>query len=117
MILALSLPRFGDQMQEASIHRLLVKAGDALRPGTPLVEVRVDLGASKAQDCPPVMYFRIIATERGFLRTLDAVSGQVMAAGASLGVATTTAAEEFAGVSARPLRTTSLAIQVDPFAR
>ncbi len=42
--------------------------GSELRPGVPLLEVRVDLQSDQAQDCPPLYFFRLIATERGVLR-------------------------------------------------
>jgi len=117
MILSLSLPRVGAQMQRGTIHKLIAKAGDELRPGTPLLEVRVDLGAAKAQDCPPLVFFRIVATERAFLRSLDVSLGAVLDVGALLGVATTDRSENAAGTAARNLRTTSVAIQIDPLSR
>ena len=116
MILRLSLPRVGEQMQRGTVHRVLARAGDALRPGTPLVEVRVDLGAANAQDCPPMFYFRLIATERAHLRALTAAAGDVIDVGAALGLATSTPDEPHDGAPTRPLRTTSVAIQVDPLA-
>jgi hypothetical protein len=117
LILALILPRVGSQMHQATIHKLLAKAGDDLRPGTPLLEVRVDLGAAKAQDCPPLLFFRIIATERACLRSLDVFLGDVLDAGARLGVATSDGTESVEGQPARALRTTSVAIQIDPLSR
>jgi len=118
MILALKMPRVGEQMHEGMIHKILAKVGDALRPGTPLLEVRVDLGAAKAQDCPPLLFFRIIATERAVLRALTVSVGQQIAVGADCGTASTDAAESLDGGAAqRALRTTSVAIQVDPLSR
>ena len=117
MILSLALPRVGAQMHEGTIHKLLAAEGAVLRPGTPLLEVRVDLGAAKAQDCPPLVFFRILATERACLRTLTAVVGQVLPVGAALGIATTSADEPHVGPATRPLRTTSMVIQVDPLSR
>lgn len=117
MILSLVLPRVGQQMQRGTIHRLLVQAGDAVRPGTPLLEVRVDLGAAKAQDCPPLFFFRLIATERAYLRSLAVAPADVLEVGAPLGVATTTQDEGYAQPALRSLRATSVAIQVDPLSR
>lgn len=114
MILSLSLPRVGEQMRCGTIHRLLARPGDALRPGTPLLEVRVDLGAAKAQDCPPVFHFRLISTERAYLRAIAVSPGDVLEVGARIGVATTGPAEAVDTPDARALRTTSVAIQVDP---
>jgi hypothetical protein len=114
VILSLSLPRVGEQMQAGTVHRVLASPGDALRPGTPLLEVRVDLGAAKAQDCPPMFYFRLMATERAHLRALGVAPGDVLEVGGALGVATTTLDESLEGDPTRALRTTSVAIQVDP---
>lgn len=114
MILAVSLPRVGDQMHEGTVHRLIARPGDALRPGSPILEVRVDLSASKAQDCPPIFFFRLIATERASLRALAVAVGDVVPVGGPLGIATSTPDEGADGPAARALRTTSVAIQVDP---
>jgi hypothetical protein len=114
VILSLSLPRVGEQMRCGTIHRVIARAGDALRPGTALLEVRVDLSASKAQDCPPMFHFRLIATERAYLRTLSVAPGDVLDVGAPLGLATSSPEESCEAAAARGLRTTSVAIQVDP---
>jgi pyruvate/2-oxoglutarate dehydrogenase complex dihydrolipoamide acyltransferase (E2) component len=104
-------------MHQGTIHKLLAKAGDDLRPGTPLLEVRVELGAAKAQDCPPLLFFRIIATERARLRSLNVSLGEVLDVGAKLGVATSDMNETIEGQPARVLRTTAVAIQIDPLSR
>jgi pyruvate/2-oxoglutarate dehydrogenase complex dihydrolipoamide acyltransferase (E2) component len=117
MILSVVLPRVGSQMKHGIVHRLLAGAGDALRPGVALLEVRVDLDSDQAQDCPPLYFFRVIATERGVLRALDVAVGDVVDAGAVIGKVTQTAEESTAGAATRALRTTSIAIQVDPLQR
>lgn len=114
MILSLLLPQMGAQMCRGTIHRVMTCAGDVLKPGTPLLEVRVDLGAAKAQDCPPVFHFRLIATERAHLRALLAAPGDQVEVGAPLAIATTSPDEPFAAPGVRALRSTSVAIQVDP---
>jgi pyruvate/2-oxoglutarate dehydrogenase complex dihydrolipoamide acyltransferase (E2) component len=117
MILSVTLPKIGGQTAQGAIHKLIAKPGDELRPGTPLLEVRVDLGAAKAQDCPPLMFFRLIATERATLRSLSVATGATIDAGAPIGLATSTANESAEGAPARALRTTSVAIQIDPLSR
>jgi pyruvate/2-oxoglutarate dehydrogenase complex dihydrolipoamide acyltransferase (E2) component len=117
MILSVTLPKVGAQMVQGSIHKLVAKPGDELKPGTPLLEVRVDLGSDKVQDCPPLFFFRIIATEKAVLRSLNIEPGQLIDVGTVLGLATSTAAEDFAGAPVRALRTTSVAIQIDPLSR
>lgn len=114
MILSLILPRVGDRMRRGVIHRVIARAAEPLRPGSPLLEVRVDLGEAKAQDCPPVYYFRLLSTERGHLRALGASAGDIVEVGAALGVATTAPDESADGSATRPLRTTAVFIQIDP---
>lgn len=116
MIFEVVLQRAGDGMRDGTVHRLLARPGDAIRPGTPLLEVRVDFGAEKAQDCPPVIHYRLVSTERGHLRSWSAAPGDVLAVGAALGVVTSAPDEPAGGPAARALRTTSVAIQVDPLA-
>jgi hypothetical protein len=117
MILSLSLPRVGALMRQGTIHKLLAKPGDELRPGVPLLEVRVDLGAANAHDCPPLFFFRVIATERAFLRSWVVSQAALLEVGAPLGVASTQSGETFEGPAARTLRTTCVAVQIDPLAR
>jgi|SRR5450631_2377575 len=117
MILSFIMPRVGAQMDQGSIHKIIASVGDELRPGTPLLEIRVDFGSAKAQDCPPLSFFRIIATERAHLRSLDVALGKLFAVGAQLGVAATDRNESIDGAATRALRLTSVAIQIDPLSR
>ena len=114
MILSLNLPRVGELMAGGRVHKLIARPGDSLRPGTPLLEMRVDLGAAGKQDCPPVFYFRLIATEKAHLCSFSVTAGDTAEVGARLGVATTAAGEPFDGAAVRGLRTMSVSIQVDP---
>jgi hypothetical protein len=117
VILALSLPKISDRLVGASIHRVLVEPGQEIKPGTPIVEVRADLGSAGDQDCPPIQYFRIVATERGYLgRTLVAL-GDALGPGAPLALATTSAGESCDGPIARPMRSMSVAIRIDPLSQ
>ena len=117
MILSVIMPRVGAPMHQGSIHRIIANVGDELRPGTPLLEVRVDFGSANAQDCPPLSFFRIISTERGHLQSLDVAPGQQFEVGQQLGVATTDRNETVDGAPHRALRLTSVAIQIDPLSR
>ncbi len=116
MILSVVVPRLGDRTPGGTVHRLLARAGEPLRPGSPLFELRVDLGAARAQDCPPIVHFRILSTERGHLRAWTAAEGDALDAGAAVGLATSAPDEATDGPAARPLRTSSLVVQVDPLA-
>jgi hypothetical protein len=117
MILSLVLPRIGAQIRQASIHKIVANPGDELRPGTPLLEIRVDFGSAKAQDCPPLAFFRIIATERAHLRSISVVPGGLLETGALLGLASTDRSDSADGAPTRALRLTSIAIQIDPLSR
>jgi hypothetical protein len=114
MILSLTLPRMGELTRPGTVHRVIAQAGDVLRPGTPLLEIRVDLDEANERDCPALIYYRLIATECAYLRTLLLATGDVLEVAAPIGLATTTAAESFEGPPVRALRTSSVSIQVHP---
>jgi hypothetical protein len=116
MILSLALPRMGELTRPGTVRRVLARVGDALRPGAPLLEIRVDLDGTNARDCPAVILYRLIATERAYLRSLSVAPGDVLEVAAPIGLATTSLEEVFDGPPARALRTTPVSIQVDPLA-
>ena len=114
MILSLVLPRMGEFSRPGIVRRVMARVGDALRPGAPLMEVRIDLDEANARDCPAVIIYRLIATERAYLRTMLVSPGDVIDASASFGFATTTPDEALQAGAVRALRTTSVSIMVDP---
>ena len=114
MILSLALPRMGEITRPGIVRRVIARPGDALRPGVTLLEVRVDLDETNARDCPATIFYRLIATERAYLRTLSVAPGDVLQVAAPIGLATTSLEEAFDGPPVRSLRTTSISIQVDP---
>ena len=114
MIMNLSLPKISDQFVSASIFRVLVEPGQELKPGTPIVELRADLGGSGEQDCAPVQYFRIVATERAHLGRLLVAVGDNLGPGAALAIATSQPGESSEGTPVRALRAMSVGIRVDP---
>ncbi len=116
MILSLGLVPLGKQMEQAQLHRICVQPGDAVRPGSALAELRVELGASMIQDCPPIFYYRLVATERAIVRRVEVKPGEWLRAGAPLLLLASTADESLEGAPARALRCTAITIQVDPFA-
>lgn len=114
MILSLALPRMGELKRPGTVRRVVARAGDALRPGAPLIEVRVDLDEANARDCPAVIIYRLIATERAYLRAMLVSPGDVIDGNATFGLATTTPDEALDTGAVRALRTTSVSIMVDP---
>jgi hypothetical protein len=114
MILSLALPRMGELTRPGTVRRVMARVGDALRPGAPLLEVRVDLDEINARDCPATIFYRLIATEHAYLRMLSVAPGDLLEVAAPIGLATTSLEEAFDGPPVRTLRTTSVSIQVDP---
>jgi hypothetical protein len=116
MILSLALPRMGELIRPGTVRRVIARAGDALRPGAPLLEVHVDFDGSNARDCPAAIVYRLIATERAYLRRLSVAAGDVLEVAVPIGLATTSLEEAYDGAPVRALRTTAVSIQVDPLA-
>jgi pyruvate/2-oxoglutarate dehydrogenase complex dihydrolipoamide acyltransferase (E2) component len=84
MILRLQMPKFGEEMRDGTIHRLLASPGARLDRGTPLLEVRVDLSAIAEQNCSPISIFRVVAAESGWLRTVQVTEGDRRSVGGTL---------------------------------
>ena len=101
-------------MHLCTVRRVIARAGDALGPGTPLLELRVDLDEANARDCPAMYFVRMIATERAHLRALALSAGDVVLPSAPLGVASTSSEETLDRPPTRALRTTCVSIPVDP---
>ena len=114
MILSLTLAKLGTHMERAQIHRVCVQPGDAVRPGSALLELRVDLGAAAAQDCPPLFYYRLVATESATVRFSELKPDDEVEVGARLLLLSSTHDEPL-GPPARPLRCTAIGIHVDAF--
>ncbi len=110
MLLAIELPRLHELMTTGVVTAVHAAPGTMLAPGTPLVDVRVDLSDAAAQDCPPVSWFRVVCGERCVLRALNAAEGSEFAPGARLGLASTAADEAATGDPARPARLTIVGI-------
>lgn len=115
MIFSLPLARLGQSMEHAQVHRVCAQPGDAVRPGSALLELRVDLGASGARDCPPVFHYRLVATEKAFVRQLLAAPGALLSVGAPLLLLSRGAEDPLDETPSRPLRCTAIGIQVDLF--
>lgn len=106
MLLAIELPRFHELMTTGVVTAVHTAPGTALAPGTPLIDVRVDLSEAAAQDCPPVSWFRLVCREHGVLRALTAAEGSELAPGARIGLVTTTPDEASTGEPMRAARVT-----------
>jgi len=90
MLLDLRMPGFGDRMAEGTVHRLLIEPGARVDKGTRLFEVFVDLSAIAEQNCAPVFFFRIVAAESGWCRSVAVKPGDRRAVGEILALVSTT---------------------------
>ncbi len=110
MLLSLQMPQLGEAMRHGTVVRFYPAVGTAVRPGARLLDVRVDLDLGGAIDCPAISFFRIVASESGWVREVHAGNGTVKDAGAVLALLSTTPDEASAGTPARALRISTVAI-------
>lgn len=108
------MPRMGDLMRVGVIDRLAIAAGQEIKPGTPLLDVCVDLSAAAPQDCPPIYYFRVVAREKGWVRELHAAVKDSKEIGSALATISTDPQEPLGGPAQRALRTTQAGILKEP---
>jgi hypothetical protein len=104
----------GALMSAGTVTTLHIAAGGEIRPGSRLLDVRVDLSAVAPQDCPPVYSFRVVSRETGWVRQLTAAVGEVKETGALLALISSDPAEPLDGSPTRPLRTTAAGIIAEP---
>jgi hypothetical protein len=113
VLLPLSMPRIGNLMRSALVHRLCIAAGDLVRIGQVLLEVRVDLSDGTAQDCPPISYYRLIARESGTVGGVPAAVGDLVAVGGVIAWLASTLPVSAPAAGARLFRCCVVGIQVD----
>jgi hypothetical protein len=70
MLLEFRLPRINPHMTSATVECVFPQPGDALKMGSKLLDVSVDLGSAFAQECPPISFFRVVMREPMFYRKL-----------------------------------------------
>jgi pyruvate/2-oxoglutarate dehydrogenase complex dihydrolipoamide acyltransferase (E2) component len=114
MLVRLELAAVSADVKEVTLERVHLGEGEVVTPGAKLVDVRVDLSTTAAQDCPPVFHLRLVARERGVLRRLLASAGQRVGVGQPLAVLSSEADEPLDGEPVRALRINTVAITVDP---
>jgi hypothetical protein len=106
MIYEFRLPAIVAQMSGATIETVYAKRGEALKMGSKLIDISVDLSSAFSQECPPVSFFRVVMREAGVLRSLDLKPGQFCQLDELLAVFSTTPDEPLDGPPARQARTT-----------
>ncbi|MBA3056062.1 MAG: hypothetical protein FP826_14305 [Sphingomonadales bacterium] len=106
MIYELKLSAIVPQMTGATTQCCYAAPGDALKMGSKLVDLSVDLSSAFAQECPPVSYYRIVLREPAFLRAITAKPGDFTAVDAPLALFSSTPDEPLDEAPARPVRVT-----------
>ncbi|HWA62799.1 MAG TPA: hypothetical protein VG939_15565 [Caulobacteraceae bacterium] len=113
MLIKLALPRILEPMTSAEVIAVHAREGEALRIGGRLVDLKIDLGAALAHDCPPISYYRIALREAAWLRRLPLNVGDSVAPGDLVALFSTTADEPLEGEPARSARVTVAGLVVD----
>ena len=106
MIFEVRLPLIMPQMSAATVECLYVEPGEAVKMGSKLADLRVDLSSAFAQECPPVSYYRIVLRERAFVRKIAPVPGDLLDVDALVALFSTEADEPLDQPVSRPMRTT-----------
>lgn len=105
MIYEFRLPLIVGQMSGATVECLHAKPGDALKMGSKLLDLSVDLSSAFAQECPPISFFRVVLREAALLRKLNVVPGQFCKVDELMGLLTTDPNEDLSLPPARTART------------
>ncbi len=106
MIFEVRLPLIMPQMSAATVECLYVEPGEAVKMGSKLADLRVDLSSAFAQECPPVSYYRIVLRERAFVRSISATPGDLLEVDAPFVLFSTDPDEPLDPPATRPMRTT-----------
>jgi hypothetical protein len=104
MIYVFRLPTINPHMTGARIECFHAEPGSALKMGSKLIDVGVDLSSAFAQECPPVSFFRVVLREAAFLRRLDVARGQLCNLGEPIALFSTEPDEILAVEQAREIR-------------
>jgi hypothetical protein len=82
--LVLRVPRLHDEAATIKVSALLVSVGQRVTSGTPLCELRVDLAAGAALDCPPFFHSRLVSVEAGTVLEIGTRKGDLVQIGDAL---------------------------------
>jgi hypothetical protein len=104
LLLSLKLPQVSPYMAGATIDLVHAAPGAALQAGARLLDLKVDLSATAAHDCPPVSFYRLMIREAAWLRTLLISPGADCATGDLLAVFSTEPLEPLDAPPERELR-------------
>jgi hypothetical protein len=104
MIYAFRLPTINPHMSGARIESIHAETGSALKMGSKLIDLGVDLSSAFAQECPPISFFRVVLREPVFLRQVAVSRGQLCALGALIALFSNEADEPLDAAPARDIR-------------
>jgi hypothetical protein len=104
MICRFRLPKINPHMAGARIECFYAEPGQALKAGTKLLDLGVDLSSAFAQECPPVSFFRIVLREPLILRSWSVDRGAYCALGDTVAIFSSEADEDPTGEPTRDIR-------------
>ena len=106
MIYEFRLPRIVPQMSGATPECVHAQVGDALKMGSKLVDLSVDLTSAFAQECPPISFFRVVLREAAWLRKFNVELGRFSQLDELIAVFSTDQNEDINQSAARQIRAT-----------
>jgi hypothetical protein len=81
LLLTLQLPKLLPNVSSATIEAIHVREGQYLTPGMKILDLKIDMSAVAAHDCPPVSFYRVAFRDRAWLRRLGITRGETSEAG------------------------------------
>jgi hypothetical protein len=113
VLVSFVLPRLNEHMTTAEALEIHASVGDALGVGSRLLDLKLDLSAAAAHDCPPISYFRVSLREPVWLRALNVGETSAIEPGKTVALFTTTPDEPLEGEAARSARVTIAGLIVE----
>ena len=106
MVYGFRLPTINPHMSGARIECIYAEPGNALKIGSKLFDLGVDLSSAFAQECPPISFFRVVLREPVFLRKLNVARGQLCELGELVALFSNEADESLSAAPVRDIRLT-----------
>jgi hypothetical protein len=110
VLLTLKVPKLLPEATSVKIEKVFATVGQFLQPGAKICDLRIDLSAVAAHDCPPVSFFRIAFRDRAWLRQVSVVDGDIREVGAELALFSTARDEAIDFIPVRSARFTAAGI-------
>ena len=110
MIYELRAPRIMTEEATLRLEVIYVCPGDALVIGQKLFDLSIDMSVRYSQNCPPISYYRVVARERGRLRSFDGAAGAVFEPEAALGLVSSDPEEDLEAAPSRAFRVNTAGI-------